>query len=183
MRCIYRSLLAALLFIMVLSTSGCSRFLQNDRNKEETVTVPTTSTVTTAGAKDAQRKEPGRLSEYGSYASVRIATTAAVRLYINEREDDLVLVVAAQGLNRKGMDVLTGMDMTGMEYSAAVRRTAERMVEKGYASDLNANVEVEAEPGDTGAGMSQLEKEAAAALSAVFQEHGMEAVFNPKERR
>ncbi len=172
-------LVMATLTIVIL-TSGCGRLWKDRGNELETITLPETSTVT--GARVAQRQEPGRLSEYASYASVRIATTASVRVYVDEREERSI-VVATQALNDKGEDVLAGTNLVGMEYTDAVRRLVERMLEKGYASDLNAKAKVEAQPGSLTNNAEALEKDAVTILSKVFKEHGIEAVFGTEERR
>ncbi len=175
----YRSYLVIIMLAVLLPLNGCTRFWENDSGKEEVLTMPDTSTV--EGALIAQKPEAGRLPEYGMYPSVCLATTAAVRVYVDERED-ITLIVAAQGLNPKGERVLAGMNVTGMEYKDGVRRIVERMVEKGFASDLNANVKVETETGN-GTETASLRKEAEEAMVEVFKEHGMNAVFNPEERR
>ncbi len=91
--------------------------------------------------------------------------------------------MAAQPLNRKGEKVLAGLDVTGMEYTAAVRKIAECMIEKGYASDLNAKAEVDLDAAGALEGTQTLEADAVKVLIQVFKEHGMEAGIGTEERR
>ncbi len=167
----------AALFAIGILLAACTAPWEQSRGEDEEMTLPDTSTV--AAVEEAQQDEPERIDEYVGYASVRIAASAVVRLYVDS-SDATQTVVAAQGLNPKGESVLAGWDIAGEDYEESVAELAERIVNKGYASDLNARILVEAEKPDDAAAEAY-ERIAKDAFASCYLEHGIEAQFGDEE--
>ena len=165
-------LAAAVLF------SACTAPWERNRKADEPLTPPETNTVARAG--DAQPEEPESLEEYQKYASVRIAASASIRLYVDEKQGTAT-VVGIQALNHKASRLTEDLDLAGEPYGDAVEAIAERNVQKGFANDLNARVVIEVEQEPRVGGQTDLKKTAEDAFSAVYSDHGLEAVFGNEE--
>ena len=164
-----------LLFVFVCAT-GCSVPWGRKGNAAEEVTPPETSTV--AGAISAKPTEPPADAVYERYAAVRIDAVAAIRLYVDVRKQQPI-IVSVQALNAKAKEALADWDPQDMVYEEAVSALSESLLEKGIVNAFHTRVAIELEQnGPSKKAAESLTDTAQGIITDIYAKHGLEAVFD-----
>lgn len=172
-----RMAVSAAMAILIAGTvfSGCTAPWNRRKEVNEEVTPPQTSTV--QRAEQAKPSEPEADPLYERYASVRIDAVAGVRLFVDTRKAEPV-VVMAQALDKKGEAALAGWEQEDMAYAEVVSELSERLIRTGTVNAFHTHVTVALEQtGPSVEAAGRLDEKAREIFAKVYGEHGLEASF------